>query len=226
MTITNTIKSIGARLTMGDEDVRSLLKNDHDEVKELLAALVGGEQGRSRKQVLDTLKTNLSAHSRAEEQVVYDALIRARAKKDTHVLAEEGYVEHGAVDDLLARISRLSVGTELWQAHAKVIREMLEHHIEEEQNEIFAELGDHFDRETLIAMGQQFLRLKARVLTQQDTKVQRNVARVVAGQSAKKNRRRALATKKDAKPAAKVARRTVARRSASDKKSVGGRRAR
>lgn len=195
MTITDTIKSAGARLTMGDDDVRALLEKDHEEVKDLLRGLVDGAEGRSRKLLLERLKKTLTAHSRAEEKVVYDALIRARAKQDVHVIAEEGYVEHGAVDDLLARISRLEVGTELWKAHAKVIREMLEHHIAEEQNEIFAQLGDLFSREELIAMGQDFLRRKARVLTQQDSKQQRDVGRVVAGQRARSSARRAPAKK-------------------------------
>lgn len=195
MTITDTIKSAGARLTMGDDDVRALLEKDHEEVKDLLSGLVHGAEGRSRKLLLERLKKTLTAHSRAEEKVVYDALIRARAKQDVHVIAEEGYVEHGAVDDLLARISRLEVGTELWKAHAKVIREMLEHHIAEEQNEIFAQLGDLFSREELIAMGQDFLRRKARVLTQQDSKQQRDVGRVVAGQRARSSARRAPAKK-------------------------------
>ena len=195
MTITDTIKSAGARLTMGDDDVRALLEKDHDEVKDLLSGLVDGAEGRSRKLLLERLKKMLTAHSRAEEKVVYDALIRARAKQDVHVIAEEGYVEHGAVDDLLARISRLEVGTELWKAHAKVIREMLEHHIAEEQNEIFAQLGDLFSREELIAMGQDFLRRKARVLTQQDSKQQRDVRRVVAGQRSRSSARRAPAKK-------------------------------
>ena len=152
MTIANTIKSAGARLTMGDDDVRALLKKDHDEFKDLLSGIVDGGQGRSRTNLLETLKKNLTAHSRAEEKVVYDAMIRLRAKQDVHVICEEGYVEHGAVDDLLARISRLETGTELWLAHAKVIREMLEHHISEEENEIFAQLGDLFSREELVAM--------------------------------------------------------------------------
>jgi len=195
MTIADTIKSVGARLTMGDEDVRALLEKDHAEVKDLLHGLVDGEPGRSRKRLLETLKTNLTAHSRAEEQVVYDALIRARAKFDVHVLAEEGYVEHGSVDDLLVRISRLEVGTDLWQAHAKVIREQLEAHIAEEQNEMFAQLGDLFSRDELIAMGRDFLRLKARVLTQQAAKTQRNVARVIAGRRASNAARRAPAKK-------------------------------
>ncbi len=215
MTIANTIKSVGARLTMGDDDVRALLKKDHDEFKDLLSGIVDGQQGRSRSALLEKLKKNLTAHSRAEEQVVYDALIRMRAKQDVHVSAEEGYVEHGAVDDLLTRISRLDAGTDLWLAHAKVIREMLEHHISEEQNEIFAQLGDLFSSEELVAMGGQFLRRKARVLTQQDSKKQRNVARVVAGQRARKT-----ASRVTAKKTARSKKTTAVRRSATGTRST------
>jgi hypothetical protein len=226
MTIANTIKSAGARLTMGEDDIRALLKKDHDEVKDLLSGLVDGEQGRSRKQLLETLKTNLTAHSRAEEQVVYNALISARATQDVHVLAEEGYVEHGAVDDLLARISRLEVGTDLWHAHAKVIREMLEHHISEEQNETFAELGEFFSRDELVAMGEQFLSRKARVLNAQASKTQRNVARVVSGRRQRKTAARA-ATKKPvrSKKTASVRRRPTRAnlRSASGGRTAGRR---
>lgn len=195
MNIANKIKSVGARLTMGEDDVRALLEKDHDEVKALLGALVDGEQDRSRQKVIETLKTNLVAHSRAEEQVVYDALIRSRAKQDVHVLAEEGYVEHGSVDDLLLRVSRQDIGSELWLAHVKAISELLEHHIAEEQSQVFAQLGDLFSRDELVEMGREFLRLKARVLTQEASKMQRNVARVVAGQRSHKATKRASAKK-------------------------------
>jgi len=149
-------------------------------------------------------------------------LFRARAKQDVHVLGEEGYAEHGAVDDLLARISRLEVGTELWKAHAKVIKEMLEHHIAEEQNETFAQLGDLFSRDELVTMGQAFLRNKERVLTQQaSSKAQRNVARVVAGEAGQRRAHRTPA-KTGAKTArvSKSARRPV---SASSRKASGTR---
>jgi hypothetical protein len=200
MTIAETLKSAGARLTMADDDVRALLEDDHDQVRRILRGLVDGEQGRSRKLLLEQLKTKLTAHSRAEEAVVYDALIRARAKMEVHVLAEEGYVEHSVVDHLLERISGLEVGSETWLAHAKVIRELLETHIAEEQNQTFAQLGDLFSREELADMGAAFLRSKTRVLERRAPKVQRNVARVVAGQRSRKSvRKSAASARKSAK---------------------------
>jgi len=215
MTIVETVKSVGARMTMGKEDVRALLEKDHDEIKDLLGGMVDGQQGRSRKMLLEKLKKELTAHSRAEEQVVYDAMIRARAKQDIHVSAEEGYVEHGCVDDLLARISRLQVGKGLWLAHAKVIREMLEHHIGEEQNQVFAQLGDLFSRDELAAMGEEFLRRKALVLAQHSAKTQRNVARVVARRRASTAAPRTPARKARAKTRRSVSR--TARKTATSK---------
>jgi len=215
MTIVETMKSVGARMTMGDDDVRAMMKNDHDEIKDLLGGMVDGQQGRSRMQLLDKLKSLLVAHSRAEEKVVYDAMIGARAKQDVRVLAEEGYVEHGVVDDLLVRISRLDAGKGLWLAHAKVIREMLEHHIDEEQNQVFAQLGDLFSRDELAAMGQEFLRRKARVLAQQASKIQRSVARVIAGRRGTASTRPTPAKKARAKTG-----RSTARGAATSKRST------
>jgi len=185
MAMTDTLRSLGARLTTTDDDVRALLEKDHDEIKEILKGLDEGKQGASRAALLQKLKRTLTAHARAEEKVVYDAMIRVRAKQETHVLAEEGYVEHHVVDDLLARISRLTPGNELWKAHVKVLRESLEHHISEEQNQMFGQLGECFSRDELVAMGAQFLRRKAAVSKNRASKTQRNVARVVAGQRAR-----------------------------------------
>lgn len=207
MAITDTLRSMGARLSMGEDDVRALLEKDHDEVKEILVALDEGKRGASRAALLTKLKRELTAHSRAEEKIVYDALIRARAKLETHVLAEEGYVEHHSVDDLLKRISKLPVGNELWKAHVKVLREMLEHHISEEQNQMFAQLGEYFEREELVRMGERFLRQKNAVLNSAASKSQRNVARVVAGQ---RSRPAARASRKQPRTAT---RRAAAKRS-------------
>ena len=57
MTIAQTIKSLGARVTMSEDDVRALLEKDHDEVKDIVRDLVEGERGRSRSRLLETLKT-------------------------------------------------------------------------------------------------------------------------------------------------------------------------
>ena len=217
MPIASTLKSLGARLTMEEVDVRAMLERDHDQFKELLQAMVDGKQGRSRLGSFQALKTNLSAHARAEEKIVYDALIQVRAKQETHVLAEEGYVEHALTDELIARLGRLDVDTDTWLAHAKVLRELLQHHIQEEQNQTFAELGDYFDRDTLADMGRRFQQLKAKVLRDGPGKQRTAASRIATAQRGKKAAKRVaspVGNRKSAKRAAagrRVASRVPAR---------------
>jgi hypothetical protein len=52
----------------------------------------------------------------------------------------------------------------MWKAKAKVLNELLSHHVDEEQSDIFAELGEYFDSEELAAMGTRFLADKAAIL--------------------------------------------------------------
>ncbi len=164
MGIVNKVKSLGARATMTDEDVRALLSKDHEEAKALAKQMHEAVSAPRRMALLRKLKPALTAHSRAEERVVYDALLRVRAKDDSHELGDEGYVEHSLVDELLSTLASTSASTERWKATAKVLDELLEHHIAEEESDIFATLGNHFDRDQLAAMGAQFKRLKADVL--------------------------------------------------------------
>jgi len=164
MSIVNKVKSLGARATMGDDDVRALLVNDHDEAKEYASQMCDAKQARQRVAALARLKPALTAHSRAEERVVYGALLSIRADAEARVVTQEGFVEHGMVDELLAKLDATDASTEIWQAHAKVCKELLEHHIDEEQTEIFADLGDNFSRDELALMGERFLQEKANVL--------------------------------------------------------------
>jgi hemerythrin-like domain-containing protein len=160
MGLVNKMKSLGARATMNEEDVRALLVKDHEEAKTLARQMHEATSPSRRMALLGKLKPALTAHSRAEEKVVYDALLRVRANDDSHELGDEGYVEHSLVDELLATLASTSASTERWKATAKVLTELLEHHIEEEESDVFALLGEHYERDDLEAMGAQFKRLK------------------------------------------------------------------
>ncbi len=161
MGLVNKVKSLGARATMNEEDVRAVLVKDHEEAKALAKAMHETSSSARRTALLGKLKPALTAHARVEEKVVYDALLRVRANDDSHELGDEGYVEHSLVDELLATLASTNAATERWKATAKVLHELLEHHIEEEESDIFAVLGDNFERDELAAMGAQFKRLKA-----------------------------------------------------------------
>src|SRR4051812_19228100 len=164
MSIINKVKSLGARTTMADDDVRTLLTSDHDEAREFAAQMCESNQARQRQAAFAKLKPALTAHSRAEERGGYDALIAVRGGQSAHEIAQEGYVEHGIVDELLAKLSAGNASSDAWLAHAKVLKELLEHHIDEEQSDTYAELGRHFSRDQLEQMGMNFLQEKSTVM--------------------------------------------------------------
>ena len=204
MTLVNKVKSLTARATMADKDVRSLLEKDHEEAKELLKQIMAATPGRRRMSLLKQLKTALTAHSRAEESAVYDRMLTAHSS-DSRDLANEGYVEHGIVDQLLVDLANGMPSSSRWLAGAKVLKEMLEHHIDEEQTDIFAELGEHFSTGQLSAMGLAFLRTKAAIL---ESTSNLHRPRKVARKASTRGSKRSTALEKVARAAARPRART------------------
>lgn len=117
-------------------DIYSALKHDHDEAKALLEKLSDTSEKavKTRAKGFEKLKTELIAHSRAEEEVFYGAL---RDQDKTHDDVLEGEQEHHMVDVLLEEMSKLEVSDEQWTAKLTVLKEQIEHHVEEEEDELF-----------------------------------------------------------------------------------------
>ena len=146
-------------------DIRAALREDHVRIRKLASEMAEARTASQRLAHYEALKPLLTAHARTEERVVYDALLRVRGSPDSHDLGNEGFVEHSLVDVLLERLGKTSLaGTDAWKAHATVLKELLDHHIEEEEGEFFEELGEHFDNDALAAMAVEFQGGKARML--------------------------------------------------------------
>lgn len=161
MTIANTVKALSARVTMSKQDIRARLHEDHVQFREWTTKMAESDRTDERARAFGKLKPALTAHARVEERIAYDGLIRTTEDAETDTLGREGYVEHHIADHLIERLSVLDPATDEWKAHAKVLHEMLSHHIEEEETDIFAKLGDTFSREQLDEMGARFAREKA-----------------------------------------------------------------
>ncbi len=145
----------------GAADVRAALKRDHEELLELAEALCAGSGGENRRRRFAQFKEVLGAHSRSEEIVVYRSLEHV-GEAESKDIALEGSVEHGTVDALVAKLARMrELDGDKAMAHFKVIKELLEHHIDEEHAEMFKQLGQHFSSEELATMGERFEAAKA-----------------------------------------------------------------
>ena len=133
-------------------DALELLKTDHDKVKELLTRLESTtERGeKTRTELFATIKGELSVHEIIEEEIFYPEL-KAHPKAKDIVL--EGYEEHHVVDLLMSELEALDVTDESWGAKALVMKENIEHHIEEEEGEMFKTARSVFDKAELEDLG-------------------------------------------------------------------------
>jgi hypothetical protein len=134
-------------------DAITLLKNDHDKVKTMLAELEATtERGvKTRTDLFARIKDELTVHEIIEEEVFYPEL-KAHPKAEDIVL--EGFEEHHVVDLLLGELSEMPVDDETWGAKAKVMKENVEHHIEEEEGEMFRQARAVFDSAELAELGE------------------------------------------------------------------------
>lgn len=139
------------------------LKSDHDKARSLLAqiAAMSDRASKSKEKAFEQLKEMMTAHSRAEERVFYSALKSSEDAKD-EVL--EGYEEHHLVDVLLREISRLAPGEERWKAKFSVLKENIEHHAEEEEEQIFDKARQVLSDEEAEELGRKFVAARDRLL--------------------------------------------------------------
>jgi len=139
-------------------DAFNLLKTDHRKVAELFDQLESAN-GKAKLQVFAQIKTELELHTHIEETIFYPAL---EDPKQTHELVLEAYEEHDVVKKLLAQLSKAKSADEEWDAQAKVLRENVEHHVEEEENELFKKTRAALSKEEIETLGEQMENEKQR----------------------------------------------------------------
>ena len=132
-------------------DAFNLLKADHRKVEELFSQLESAS-GKKKLQVFEQIKTELELHTHIEEKIFYPALEKP---EETHDLALEAYEEHAVVKQLLKELSRAKTADDEWEAQAKVLKENVEHHVEEEENELFEKAESALSETDIEALGEQ-----------------------------------------------------------------------
>ena len=134
----------------------TMLEEDHVKVKGLLAKLESttARGVKTRSELFATLKGELTIHEIIEEEIFYPAL-KAHPKAKDIVL--EGYQEHHVVDLLMGELERLDVADETWGPKAIVMKENIEHHIGEEEGEMWTAARKAFDRSELEELGERMM---------------------------------------------------------------------
>jgi hypothetical protein len=144
-------------------DILDTLKEEHDEVKSLLGELQDAHSSSQRKALVHKIKLALIPHAKAEQKVVYDAVIALR-DKDAQVDGHEGYLEHDLAAETLQRLAGISNATSPeHKATAKVLKELLEHHIKEEESSVWSDVKKNFSHQDRTSMNVAFIAAKSRV---------------------------------------------------------------
>jgi hemerythrin-like domain-containing protein len=137
----------------------TMLRKDHDEVKELLKQASDAET--TEKQELFTkIKAELEVHETIEEEIFYPAL---KEHPKTKELALEGYEEHDVVDYVMSELAALSPQDETWDAKFKVMEENLKHHINEEEREMFEQAKKVFSDDELEELAERMEQRKSQL---------------------------------------------------------------
>ena len=126
------------RSTRRKPDALRMLKDDHDKVKALFEKFQSARRDEEKKgEIAQTICQELTVHTQLEEEIFYPAV---RAAIDDEDVMNEARVEHDSAKELIAEIEKMSPDEDMFDAKVKVLGEFVNHHIREEQNEMFPQV--------------------------------------------------------------------------------------
>jgi hypothetical protein len=140
-------------------DAIQILEREHRRFEDLLKQ---GEDTtdrarKTRRELLATLGAELTAHELMEEKVLYPAL---EAHPEARDIVLEGFAEHHVADLLMGELREVATDDEQWGAKFKVLKENLEHHIQEEEGEMFRTARGVFSHEEMQDLAARMLGLR------------------------------------------------------------------
>jgi len=133
-------------------DAITLLKTDHEKVSGIFEKLEATTERaeKTREELFLKLKQELDLHAHVEEKIFYPVLKKA---EETREITMEGIQEHHVVKVLLRELDAMGVGSETWTAKLKVLKENVEHHVEEEEDDMFKKARTVLSKEQLEELG-------------------------------------------------------------------------
>ena len=130
----------------------ALLKADHEKVAGILGTIEETTERavKGRDELFARLKEELDLHARVEEEIFYPAL---EEDEETREITLEAYEEHRLVKQLLSELEAEPKDTEEWTAKFTVLKENIEHHVEEEEGEMFKKARQVLSEQEIETLG-------------------------------------------------------------------------
>ena len=141
---------------MPKQNAIALLKTDHTTVKKMFEKerKLTKKDSEKKASLFNQIKAALEVHATVEEEIFYPAVKKARSE---HVKDEvrEAYEEHKQIKSLLAQVSSITPADETYDMKIKVLKEDVEHHVKEEEEEMFPDAKSFLGESRLVELGAQ-----------------------------------------------------------------------
>ncbi len=135
-----------------------MLVDDHNQLKKLFGKVRETESEKEKRNLFEQIKTVLDAHTHIEEEVFYPAV---REKEEIEDIVMEGLQEHHQADLFIREIENLAGGSDVFVPKLQVLMEGVEHHIDEEEKEMFPKVRDQFSGSELDEMASRMQKAKS-----------------------------------------------------------------
>jgi hemerythrin-like domain-containing protein len=144
------------------QDATALLRADHKRVSGLFAEYKKARSSENKKDIVAKICRELTVHAQIEEEIFYPAVKQALKDK---TLVPEATVEHATLKALIAQVEGGEPDNEMFDAKIEVMSEYVQHHVKEEQNEMFPKAKA--SKMDLMELGEQLTERKAELMAQQ-----------------------------------------------------------
>ena len=135
----------------------AILKDDHEKVTKLFKQFKSADNANNdskKSAIVEEIAAALKVHASVEEEIFYPAVKKARAE-ETKDEVREAYEEHKQIKALLAALSKTASDDETFDSKVKVLQEDVEHHVKEEEGQMFPDAKKFLGNEKLQALGEQ-----------------------------------------------------------------------
>jgi hemerythrin superfamily protein len=137
-------------------DAVELLKSQHREVEKLFKEIEKSDNAEDKEALFEELADKLAIHARIEEEFFYPAV----QEKKTEDMVLEAFVEHTSIKRLIADLLEADADGSVFDAQIKVLKEQVEHHVEEEEGQLFPASKKVLGKEDLTAIAQEMMALQ------------------------------------------------------------------
>jgi iron-sulfur cluster repair protein YtfE (RIC family) len=139
-----------------------MLQQDHDKVKQALSRILETTEGaeKTRAQLFEQVKKDLEIHTRFEEEVFYPTFREDKADAEAKAEVKDALNEHDEAKKMLATIASLDPTSPDFAQHIESLKNALEHHISDEEDEMFPQARQTVSDDEAVAMADRYQAMK------------------------------------------------------------------